>query len=163
MSTAIAVVVGGVILTLALAWLLFVVAMRVKFRPVQDRVRRMNRALANPEKLKTAGQPGSRTSVVRHVGRKTGAPYRTPVVAATAAEGFVIALPYGSGADWVQNVLAAGAATLENDGDSYRVERPQFVPATVAQPCFPRWERWEHRVYGVDDFLLLRHAHRDGG
>jgi deazaflavin-dependent oxidoreductase (nitroreductase family) len=161
MGRASALVVGGLILALAGCWVLFVVAMRTKFRPVLDRVRRMNRALANPDMLNTAGRPGARASAVRHVGRKTGTPYRTPVVAAAAEGGFVIALPYGSRADWVQNVLAAGAAIVESDGNSYRVDHPQVVAAAVAQPCFPRKEQWEHRVYGVNEFLLLRRAEQE--
>jgi deazaflavin-dependent oxidoreductase (nitroreductase family) len=152
-----ALVVGGLILALAGCWVLFAVAMRTKFRPVLDQVRRMNRALANPDALRTAGRPGARASVVHHVGRRTGTPYRTPVVAAATRDGFVIALPYGLRADWAQNVLAAGATIVEHDGNSYRVDHPQVVPAAVAQPCFPRKERWEHRVYGVDEFLRLRH------
>lgn len=44
MRTAIALDVGGLLLALALAWLLFLVAMRTMFRPVLDRLRRMNRS-----------------------------------------------------------------------------------------------------------------------
>jgi deazaflavin-dependent oxidoreductase (nitroreductase family) len=157
MLRASALVIGGLLVAGAGCWVVFVVAMRTNFRPVLDRVRRLNRALINPDTLKRAGQQGATASVVHHVGRKTGTPYRTPVVAVTAGDGFVIALPYRSRADWVQNVLAAGSAVVEHDGEASRVDRPAVVGSAVAQPCFPRIERWEHRVYGVREFLWLRH------
>jgi hypothetical protein len=47
--------------------------------------------------------------VIHHVGRTTGARYETPVVARPTDDGFAIALPYGTGADWLQNVLGQGA------------------------------------------------------
>jgi deazaflavin-dependent oxidoreductase (nitroreductase family) len=159
---AIALVAGGLILAVAACWVLFVVSMRTKFRPVFDAVRRMNRSLANPEELKTAGQPGAWASVVHHVGRTTGTPYRTPVVAAATRDGFVVGLPYGSRADWVRNVLAAGCAVIESDGNTYRVDRPEIVAAAAANPHFPPKEQRKHRLYGLDDFLLLRHAQPDG-
>jgi deazaflavin-dependent oxidoreductase (nitroreductase family) len=163
MSAALALVGAGLILAVAACWVLFVVAMRSKCRPVIDAVRRVNRSLANREELRTAGQPGAWASVVHHVGRTTGTPYRTPVVAAATTDGFVIGLPYGTRADWVRNVLAAGSAVVESDGDTYRVDRPEVVAAVAADPYFPPKEQRKHRLYGVDDFLLLRHAHPDGG
>lgn len=61
-----------------LLWLGFVVAFGTRFRPVQDRIRRLNRALLNPRQLRTAGQPGASASAIDHVGRTGGRPYRTP-------------------------------------------------------------------------------------
>lgn len=72
----------------------------------------------------------------------------------------MIALPYGARADWVRNVLAAASATIEHDGGTYRVDRPAVVGAAVANPWFPRTEQREHRIYGVDEFLSLRHEQR---
>lgn len=158
MARAAGLVVGGLLLAGAACWMLFALAMRTKFRPVQDRIRRMNRALANPDALKTAGQRGAWASVVQHVGRTSGTRYRTPVVAAATSEGFVIGLPYGPRADWLQNVLTAGCAVIERDGDTHRVDRPELVAAAAASSYFPPRERRTHRLYRVDEFLLLRHT-----
>lgn len=148
-------IVGGLA---GVLFVVFTVAFRTKFRPVQDAIRRVNRSVTNPRVLATAGQPGAPASVVHHVGRRSGTSYRTPVVVVPADEGFTVALPYGPGADWVRNVLTAGSATIEHEGDSIPVTDPELVPAHVANPHFPRKEQLMHRFYGVEDFLLVRPA-----
>lgn len=140
------------------AWLAFTLSFRTRFRLVQDAIRRLNRRTINPRQLRTAGRPGARASVVQHVGRTSGTTYRTPVVAVPIDGGFVIALPYGPGTDWVRNVRAAGAATIEYEGHRVLVERPEVVPGSDAGPHFPHTVQRTHRLYGVDDFLLLRCA-----
>jgi deazaflavin-dependent oxidoreductase (nitroreductase family) len=54
--------------------------------------------------------------VVEHAGRRSGRQYRTPVNVFRAGPSYVIALTYGVESDWVQNVLAAGAATSSGAG-----------------------------------------------
>lgn len=151
-------VVIGLGLALAALWLALVVSFRTRFAPVQRVVRRMNRRVLNPRQLRTAGQRGAWASVVRHVGRTSGTLYRTPVVPVEVDDGFIVALPYGPGADWVQNVLAAGAAELEHQGATVAVARPELLPLSEANPHFPAKDQWTHRLYGVDDFLRLRRS-----
>lgn len=138
----------------------FAVAFRTRFAPVQDRIRRTNRRFTNPRVLAgDAGDPGAYASVVHHVGRRSGRPYRTPVVVQETGEGrYVVALPYGPGADWVRNVLAAGSATIQHEGRTIAVERPALIPADVGNAHFPRKEQRTHRWFGVRDFLLLHPA-----
>lgn len=151
--------VGAVLAVVAsVLWLGFTVSFRTKFRPVQSAIRRLNRRVLNPRQMRTAGQPGAWASVINHVGRTSGTSYQTPVVAVPTDDGFVIALPYGPTADWVRNVVAAGAATIEHDGRTVRVTRPELVPAADANPLFAAKEQRMQRVFGVNDFLLLRHA-----
>lgn len=144
---------GGAV---AVLWLGFTVSFRTRFAPVQDAIRRLNRRVVNPRQLETAGHPGASASVVHHVGRSSGTPYRTPVVAVPTDDGFVIALPYGPRADWVRNVLAAGAATVQHEGQVVSVDEPELVPAATVDPLFPPGTQRTHRLYGVDDFLVLR-------
>src|SRR3712207_665880 len=47
---------------------------------------------------------------------RSGREYATPMWAVPATEGNVVSLPFGEGADWLKNVLAAGQATIENEG-----------------------------------------------
>ncbi|MGY1710060.1 nitroreductase family deazaflavin-dependent oxidoreductase [Geodermatophilus sp. SYSU D00758] len=136
----------------------FVASFRAGFDPVLTAVRRFNRAVTNPRQLTRAGQPGSRASVVHHAGRTTGTPYRTPVSAVPTPDGFLVALPYGPGADWVRNVRAAGGATVEHEGRTVRVHRPALVGPAEAAPFLSRGDRWVHRLFGVGTFLRVRTA-----
>lgn len=145
----------GLVAVGGLLWLVFVVSFRTRFRPVHNAIRRLNRRVLNPWQLRTAGQPGAWASVVHHVGRTSGTAYRTPVVTVPTRDGFVVALPYGPDADWVRNVLAAGSATIDHQGQTIAVERPGIVGAGDAD-VFSRREQRTHRLYGVTDFLLLR-------
>lgn len=147
---------GGLAILGGVALAAFTVSFRAKSRPVLDRIRRLNRDVTNPRQLRTAGQPGAWASVVHHVGRRSGTAYRTPVVAVPIGDGFLVALPYGPGADWVRNVLAAGSATVEHEGRIVPVDRPVLVPRAEADPHFAPREQRMHRIYRVDDFLRMR-------
>ena len=65
-------------------------------------------------------------------------------------------LPYGAGADWVKNVLAAGSAVIVNEGTTYQVDRPELVASDVAMQDIPPKYQWSLRLYNVDQFLLVR-------
>ena len=153
----IAILVGGLLLALGAVGIIFVAGMRAKSPVVLDNVRRAGRATKRFV-LPAAGTPGSNVSVVRHVGRTTGQSYETPVQAVAADDGFVIALPYGPNTDWLKNVLASGSATIAHDGATHRVERPEVVPMSVAEPHFSPNDQRTHRIFRVDDCLLVRRA-----
>jgi deazaflavin-dependent oxidoreductase (nitroreductase family) len=136
--------------------IVFFVGMRTKSPLVQNIVRRFNRAFGNPHQMKTAGTPGAYASVIRHVGRKTGRSYETPMVAFATPDGFVIALPYGSGTDWIKNVLAKGSATIVNEGDTWLIDQPRLVPTAIAAPYLPAKEQRGLRRFAVDQCLQVR-------
>ncbi|WP_232006281.1 nitroreductase family deazaflavin-dependent oxidoreductase [Mycobacterium sp. 852013-50091_SCH5140682] len=46
-------------------------------------------------------------AVIEHVGRKSGAGYRTPVMAFVDNSAITVVLNYGAHSDWVRNVEAA--------------------------------------------------------
>lgn len=142
-----------VLLTIAI---IFVLGMRTKSPPVINAVRRVNRAVFNPHQMKSAGTPGAYASVVRHSGRTTGRSYETPVQAVATDEGFVITLPYGPHSDWLKNVLASGSATIVNEGQSYRVDRPEIIDIETAAAHFPSKDQRSHRLFGVDQSLRVR-------
>ena len=143
----------GLLLVFGGLWVAFVLAMRTKYPPLQDAVRRMNREIVNPKTMETAGKPGAYASVVRHVGRTSGATHETPVMALAADGAFVIPLPYGTSADWLKNLLAAGSAIVLFEGKTYRVDQPEIIPAAEAAPFVPAKEQRTHRWFGVDQFL----------
>jgi deazaflavin-dependent oxidoreductase (nitroreductase family) len=140
--------------------LVFTVGLRTKSPLVLDAIRRMNRSYVNPRQ-RDAGAPGASAALIRHTGRTTGAPYETPVVAATTEDGFVIALPYGSRADWLKNVLASGSATVVHDGLDHRVGRPDIVPIERVDRYFAPGERRAHRIFGTHECLRVRRIDDD--
>lgn len=148
-------VVAGVVGVAAVLGAVFVVSFRLRFRPVLTAVRRMNRRFMNPRQLRSAGQPGAYAAVVRHVGRSSGRRYRTPVVAVPADDAFLVVLPYGPGADWVRNVLAAGGAEVEHEGEVLAVDRPTLVPIAEADPYVSAGDRRMNRSFGIDQALRL--------
>jgi deazaflavin-dependent oxidoreductase (nitroreductase family) len=146
-----------VALAFATLGVVFVVGMRRKSPVVLDAVRRRSRAM-KPYVLKTAGTEGNAVSIVRHVGRTSGRDYETPVTAAPTSEGFVVALPYGADADWVQNVLAAGSAEIVNGGATYRVGDPEVVPLAEVEREFSPNDQRMHRWFAVDQCLRVHTA-----
>jgi deazaflavin-dependent oxidoreductase (nitroreductase family) len=145
----VAVVVAGLLAVL-------VVGMRTGNPAVLDRVRRFNRVVTNPRVLRSAGSPGASAGVVRHVGRVSGRPFETPVGPFEVGGDVVIALPYGPGADWVRNVLAAGSATLVYEGRTVLVHEPEVVPTAEIAAELPRSEQLTLRLFGVDQCLRVR-------
>ncbi len=87
----------------------------------------INKKLFNPGALEKGSWP-----VLRHVGRSSGRTHRTPLGVHRRDGGYVFVLVYGPGADWAQNVMAAGQATLEIDGDEVELANPRVVPLDEA-------------------------------
>ena len=92
--------------------------------------------------------------VVVHVGRKSGREYRTPVNVFRHRGGYVIALTYGCGADWVRNVEAAGACELITRGRRYRLSGPRIVH-DANRRLVPQPVRVALHLLNVADFLCF--------
>lgn len=160
MRTRISKLAAGLLVALGIVGVVFVVGMRAKSPLVLDAVRRCSRA-GKRFVLASAGTPGSTVSVVRHLGRKTGRPYETPVQAVATEDGFVVALPYGLNTDWLKNVLAGGSAAITHDGITHRVDRPEVIFMSVGAPHFSTNDQRTHRLFGVDQCLLVRRVELD--
>jgi len=132
-----------------------VLGIRTRYRPVVDLVRRLARDSGNPRVLKTAGTPGGPASIIEHTGRTSGRSFQTPVTPIQTEDGFVIALPYGPGTDWVKNILASGSATLVHEGQTYALDKPEVIPIAAAADDFGPRERRFLRVFGVQECLRL--------
>jgi deazaflavin-dependent oxidoreductase (nitroreductase family) len=111
-----------------------------------------------PLALRSAGTAGSKTSVVRHVGRRSGRAYETPVVAVEHDDSLWIALPYGDRTDWLKNIIASGSAVVVMHGRTYGVDRPEVVPITDATAFFGPREQRMHRQFRVGSALRLHRA-----
>lgn len=134
----------------------FVLGMRAKSPLVLDPIIWFSRKVLNPRQMRSAGTPGAYAGVIRHRGRVSGRAYATPVGIVPADDGFLIALPYGTHAQWLRNVLASGSATIDHEGHTYAVDRPELIPMDAVADHFPVGDRRSARLLRTDRCLRLR-------
>jgi deazaflavin-dependent oxidoreductase (nitroreductase family) len=151
----VAVVVGTLIGAVVVFFGLLLAGLRWQVRPALDLIRRMNRSVTNPRVMRTAGTAETQTSVIAHVGRKSGRMYETPIDIIESPTGLLIALPYGTRADWLRNVLEAGSATVVTRGECVGVGRPTIVATADVADLIPRRTMRMLRLFGVSQFLQL--------
>jgi len=115
---------------------------------------RMARAV-NPIVLRAAGRSAIPIAVVFHSGRRSGRHYATPVIAFPTGNGFVITLPYGSGTNWCQNVLASGRGSIRWHGVDYWALRAAVVGPGEALPLLSSGLRRLMRLVRIRQFLII--------
>jgi deazaflavin-dependent oxidoreductase (nitroreductase family) len=94
-------------------------------------------------------------AVVIHRGRKSGQVFRTPLWAFRRGDGYVIALTYGSTADWVRNVIAAGGCELESRRRHYQLGSPRVYRDQNATDMPPFIRPILRKVLKTPEFLRL--------
>ena len=119
---------------------------------VRNSIRHFNKWFYNPLMLTFAGR--RIYAVVKHVGRRTGKPYTTPVFAQETDDGFIIPLPYGE-TDWLRNVLAARKCVIRWHSVNYALGDPVILDADEALPAFPLPVRTTLRLVGIKHYLGL--------
>jgi len=98
--------------------------------------------------------------VVIHRGRKSGRVYETPVNVFREGEAYLFFLTYGSDAQWVKNILAAGSCSLETRGRVVQLVEPELVTDPELRPA-PQPARFiERRLAGVTQYLRMREVPR---
>ena len=126
------------------------------------RTRRVVRFLArliNPLALVIAGRRWMPIlGVLRHRGRSSGRPYATPLGMRRLGESFVMPLTFSENAGWYRNVKAAGWCVVTYLGHDYTVIDPQVIDYAAAAPAFPRYERLQFRLLGINQYLRMRQA-----
>ncbi len=80
-------------------------------------------------------------SIVRHVGRRSGKLYETPIIVSRVRDGFVIELTYGPDVDWHKNVLAAGSCSLVWHGQEYLIDKIEPLDTETGRAAFPPSQR----------------------
>jgi deazaflavin-dependent oxidoreductase (nitroreductase family) len=98
-------------------------------------------------------------SLIRHVGRKSGRTYETPVILAEAADGFIAELTYGENVNWYRNVVAAGGCVVVHHGVEYRVATIEPCSAERGRSAYPAPFRVVLKAAGRNEFRLLRTDH----
>jgi deazaflavin-dependent oxidoreductase (nitroreductase family) len=95
-------------------------------------------------------------SLIRHVGRKSGRTYETPVILVQVPEGFIAELTYGENVNWYRNIVAARGCVVVHHRREYRV--------AGIEPCSPEHGRGAYaapfrlilKAAGRKEFRLLR-------
>ena len=124
--------------------------------PSRRRAARFNRKFANHIFGRVMPHfPGF--GVVCHRGRTSGRQYRTPVKVFRSGRNYLISLPYGSEADWVRNVRAAGGCDLEIGRQRVRLTTPQ-LGVDPAPPEIPAFFRFVRRKLHTTELLTLEPA-----
>jgi deazaflavin-dependent oxidoreductase (nitroreductase family) len=110
----------------------------------------VNKRVFNPRAI-----AGGKWPVLTHVGRASGATYRTPLDAYPVDGGYLFVLVYGSGSDWVRNVLAAGGARLRVDGREVGLAAPRLVGEEEAFQALPDDVTRPPRLLRITEFLRM--------
>jgi deazaflavin-dependent oxidoreductase (nitroreductase family) len=117
--------------------------------------------MLNPLIVKLAGRRHFHMAAqIRHVGRRSGRTYTTPVSARRSGDMVVIALTFGNQSDWSRNVRSAGGGTIRIDGEDYHVTQPQVLSRQEAKPlvqaAFSPTNRAGFRMLGIKQVMILR-------
>lgn len=111
---------------------------------------RINKRVFNPRAIASGKWP-----VLTHVGRTSGRTYRTPLDAHPVDAGYVFVLVYGSGSDWVRNVLAAGRARLCVEGEEVELTAPRLITGDEAFHLLADEVARPPRVLRITEFLRM--------
>jgi len=126
------------------------------------RTRSVVRSIArfvNPVVLRIAGRRWMPIlGILHHRGRNSGRVYATPLGMRRLGDRFIVPRTFGENAAWYQNVLAAGGGVATYLGTDYTLVEPEVIDYATAAPAFPRYERLQFRLIGINEYLRLRIA-----
>lgn len=128
--------------------------------PRTRRVVRVAARFVNPAVLLIAGRRWNPiVGILHHRGRRSGRVYATPLGMRPLGDTFVMPRTFGENAAWYRNLLAAGGCVVTYRGRDYTLVEPEVIDYASAAPAFPRYERLQFRLIGIDQYLRLRIAH----
>jgi F420H(2)-dependent quinone reductase len=97
-------------------------------------------------------------SLVRHVGRKTGKTYETPLILARLGRDFIAELTYGEDVSWYRNAVAANGCRIVWKGVEHRIVGIEPCDPELALRAFGYPAAAILRVLRRREFRLLRAA-----
>ncbi len=117
--------------------------------------------MLNPLIVKLAGRRHFHMAAqIRHVGRRSGRTYTTPVSARRSGDTILVALTFGNQSDWSRNVRSAGGGSIRIDGEDFDVTQPQIMSRQEAKPlvqsAFRPLERAGFRMLGIKQIMVLQ-------
>jgi hypothetical protein len=157
MTRLIAIIIVGMLLWAMLSRLRQAAGMRRHDGAVIEH-RRRSSARTNNRLIMTLGRAGKRFSpfaLVCHRGRRSRAPYRTPIRVVRQPTRFVVGLTYGRQVDWYRNLEAARGGQIIWQGRNYAIGSPQDACPRYAIGSFPLLSRLLFWLDGVDQFSYL--------
>jgi deazaflavin-dependent oxidoreductase (nitroreductase family) len=95
-------------------------------------------------------------SLIRHVGRKSGRTYETPVILVQVPEGFIAELTYGENVNRYRNIVAAGGCVVVHHRREYRVTHIEPCSAEYGRGAYAAPFRLILKAAGRKEFRLLR-------
>ncbi len=101
-------------------------------------VRKFAKNVINPITKQFAGRSNTPFVLVRHVGRKSGKPYETPIIAIKKDGWFLIELTYGEGVDWYRNVKAANGCVIVWHGQAFTINTVTPISTAEGYRQFPQ-------------------------
>jgi deazaflavin-dependent oxidoreductase (nitroreductase family) len=123
---------------------------------IRNLVRTFNKHILNRLTRRIAYSSRGPFAIIRHVGRRSGKHYETPIIVQPVEGGFVIALTYGPDVDWLHNVEAAGRCEIVLHRKTYVIEKIEPMDMQAAMPGFPVFEGLILRRLGVRHFISLK-------
>ncbi len=121
------------------------------------RLRHLVTRFVNPVTRLFAGwAPGF--GVLTYRGRKTGKVYHTPINVFRRGDEYIFVLTYGSDAEWVKNVLAAGGCRIRTRGRDVSLTQPDLT-VDPARSLAPAPMRFIGRLGNVTEFIRMRPEH----
>lgn len=97
-------------------------------------------------------------SLIRHVGRKTGRQYETPVMLAEVPGHLVLELTYGEQVDWFRNIKRAKTFEIVHRGKVVTIDRIEAYPTAQGLAAYGPVSRRVLRAAGRKEFRLLHIA-----
>lgn len=94
-------------------------------------------------------------AILTHRGRTSGRSHRTPVNVFRRGSDYYFFLTYGSDAQWVKNILAAGCCTIETRGQIVALDRPELITDPELRPAPPLVRFIERRLVGATQYLRM--------
>ena len=96
--------------------------------------------------------------LVRHVGRKSGRTFETPILHARTREGFVAVLMYGTEVSWYRNIRAAGRGVVVRGSHEYEIDGIERYPTEAGMRAFALPLRLFLKATRRSEFRLLHIA-----
>lgn len=116
----------------------------------------INQRLTNPILWPVVARlPRSGFGRIVHIGRLSGRVYRTPMLGFRHGDRLVFALTYGPGAQWVQNVLAAGECDFETRSQTFHLSEPRLFRDADRRSVPPK-AGWVLGMMKAYDFVEMR-------